>query len=289
MSAGASTQKNIGLDKTTFTGIMNYTWFSSAKVTNRLDLINTQFVNNLNPGRYFDIYNNSYDKLNKIANDSGYTEEDLTIPNGTEQFINDVLNDNLSNEVANEITETEKKDISNIEERRQRLTENNLIFTTNYSFTKTTRKSLTDNNFSRINVKLELAGNTLSSISNALGLKKNSDDRYELFNVAYSQYVKTEIDYIKYWKISRKNTFAIRSFFGIAIPYGNSNSIPFSRSFFGGGSNDNRAWDAYSLGPGISGGQNEFNEANMKIALNARARLVATEFMKQFGQPIRKD
>lgn len=29
--------------------------------------------------------------------------------------------------------------------------------------------------------------------------------------------------------------------------------------------------------------------SGMKIALNARARLVATEFMKQFGQPIRKD
>lgn len=29
--------------------------------------------------------------------------------------------------------------------------------------------------------------------------------------------------------------------------------------------------------------------SGMKIALNARARLVATEYMKQFGQPIRRD
>ena len=105
-----------------------------------------------------------------------------------------------------------------------------------------------------------------------MGLKKNSKDRYELFSVPYSQYVKTELDYIKYWGLSNNNTLAFRSFFGIAIPYGNSNSIPFSRSFFGGGSNDNRGWDAYSLGPGISGGQNEFNEANMKLALNAEFR-----------------
>jgi outer membrane protein assembly factor BamA len=272
LSTGASTQKNIGLDKTTFTGIMNYTWFSSAKVTNRLDLLNTQFVNNLNPGRYFEIYNNSYDKLNTIANNSGYTDENLSIPNGTEQFINDVLNNNLSPEVDAQISNTEKQDVSNIEERRQRLTENNLILTTNYSYTRNTRKSLNDNNFNRINVKLEFAGNTLSTLSNVLGLEKNSSDRFELFNVAYSQYVKTELDYIKYWSLSKNNTLAFRSFFGIAIPYGNSNSIPFSRSFFGGGSNDNRAWDAYSLGPGISGGQNEFNEANMKIALNAEYR-----------------
>ncbi|WP_309609825.1 BamA/TamA family outer membrane protein, partial [Flavobacterium sp.] len=63
-----------------------------------------------------------------------------------------------------------------------------------------------------------------------------------------------------------------RSFFGIAIPYGNSKSIPFSRSYFAGGTNDNRAWQSYSLGPGSSGGLNDFNEANMKIAFNAEFR-----------------
>jgi outer membrane protein assembly factor BamA len=183
-----------------------------------------------------------------------------------------VLNNNLSPEVDSQISISDKQDISNIEERRQRLTENNLILTTNYTYTRNTRKSLTDNNFNRINMKLEFAGNTLSSLSDLLGLEKNSNDRFELFNVAYSQYVKTEVDYIKYWSLSKNNTLAFRGFFGIAIPYGNSNSIPFSRSFFGGGSNDNRAWDAYSLGPGISGGKNEFNEANMKIAFNSEYR-----------------
>ena len=272
VSFGASTQTNIGLDKTTFTGILNYSWYSSAKVTNRFDLFNMQFVNNLNKGRYFDIYNNSYDKLNFIANNSGYTSNALSTPQGTSQFTNDVLTNNLTPSVSSLISTTDTQEIRNIEERRQRLTEDNLIFTSSYSYIKNTRSSIIDNDFSRFGIKLELAGNTLSTLSSALGLNKNSNDRYELFNVAYSQYVKTELDYIKYWGLSNNNTIAFRSFFGIAIPYGNSKSIPFSRSFFGGGSNDNRAWDAYSLGPGISGGQNEFNEANMKIALNAEFR-----------------
>jgi outer membrane protein assembly factor BamA len=271
-SFGASTQTNIGLDKTTFTGILNYSWYSSVKVTNRFDLFNLQFVNNLNKGRYFDIYNNSYDKLNFIANNSGYTPEALSIPQGTTQFTNDVLTNNLTPSVSALISTTDTQEIKNIEERRQRLIEDNVIFTTNYSYIKNTRSSIIDNNFSRFGIKLELAGNTISTLANALGLKKNSKDRYELFSVPYSQYVKTELDYIKYWGLSNNNTLAFRSFFGIAIPYGNSNSIPFSRSFFGGGSNDNRAWDAYSLGPGTSGGQNEFNEANMKLALNAEFR-----------------
>ena len=50
----------------------------------------------------------------------------------------------------------------------------------------------------------------------------------------------------------------MRSFFGIAIPLKNASSVPFSKSFFAGGSNDNRAWTAYDLGPGSSDNNNEF-------------------------------
>ena len=80
------------------------------------------------------------------------------------------------------------------------------------------------------------------------------------------------MDYIKHWDLGGKSVLAFRAFGGIALPYGNANSIPFARSFFGGGPNDNRAWLPYDLGPGSSGGRNEFNEANMKIALNAEFR-----------------
>ena len=113
--------------------------------------------------------------------------------------------------------------------------------------------------------KIEVAGNLLSTISNVIGLEKNSTNRYELFNVAFSQYVKTEFDYVKHWSIGRRGVLAMRNFFGIAIPYGNSTNIPFARSFFAGGPNDNRAWTAFNLGPGSSNSQDEFNEANLKI------------------------
>jgi outer membrane protein assembly factor BamA len=78
--------------------------------------------------------------------------------------------------------------------------------------------------------------------------------------------------------LHRKRILAIRSFAGIAIPYGNSNNIPFSRSYFAGGSNDNRAWQSYGLGPGASGGINDFNEANLKLAVSAELRF------NMFGQ-----
>ena len=102
--------------------------------------------------------------------------------------------------------------------------------------------------------------------------EKNNLGQYEIGGIAPSQYVKTEIDYIKHWQIKKNNILAIRFFSGIAIPFGNANNIPFSRSYFSGGANDNRAWRAYSLGPGISKNINEFNEANFKLSLNFEYR-----------------
>ncbi len=273
---GINTQQNIGLDKENVSAIFNYEWKPNIKYTNQIDLINVQFVRNLNKNNYFKVYENSFDRLNNIArevldaNSPFLVAENgnLSIPVGADSFLVESLgtspNENLN---LNQIQE-----IKNINERKERLTEDNLIFASNYTFIKNNRENLYDENFSRFRVKVEFAGNVLSTISNIAGIEKNSNDRFEILNVEFSQYAKTEIDYIKHWDLGRKNVLAIRASGGIAIPFGNSNSIPFARSFFAGGPNDNRAWLPYDLGPGSSGGRNEFNEANMKIALNAEYR-----------------
>ncbi|MGO1586020.1 MAG: BamA/TamA family outer membrane protein, partial [Mesonia sp.] len=120
--------------------------------------------------------------------------------------------------------------------------------------------------------KLEASGNTLALASSLLNVKENKVGKYNLFGVQFSQYLKGEIDFIKHWDLGNKNIIAVRALGGLAVPYGNSNSIPFARSFFAGGANDNRGWQAYDLGPGSTGGVNEFNEANMKITFNFEYR-----------------
>src|SRR5690606_22564196 len=110
------------------------------------------------------------------------------------------------------------------------------------------------------------------NVMSLIAKNKRDDGTKTFLDIAYSQYVKAELDYIKYFKINNKQVFAFRVFGGIAIPYGNANSIPFSRSYFAGGTNDNRAWQSYRLGPGRSGGTNDFNEANMKLALSTEYR-----------------
>ena len=162
--------------------------------------------------------------------------------------------------------------MSDIRERQIRLSENNLIVATNYSWTRDTRENIKDNNFYRIRWKIESAGALLQGLASASNLNKDEFGKYLIGGVAFSQYIKLEAEYIKHWDFGHNNILAFRTFGGFAIPYGNSNSIPFTRSYFAGGSNDNRGWRAYDLGPGSSGGVQDFNEANLKIAFNTEFR-----------------
>ncbi len=275
LSVGYATQKNIGLDKQNFTSTFNYNWTPSKSTTARLDLLNIQFVKNVNVRNYFNIYQSSYNSLNNLAiaynanpqffNDSG----NLKIDEGTDGFINQVLTDNTN---ALGISTEDLKTVRSINERKIRLTEDNLIFATNFSYTKTSKKDIYDKEFYAYKAKIESAGNFLNVIANISKKLENQSGANTFFDVVYSQYIKTEFEFIKHWDLNRKKVFAIRSFAGIAIPYGNSNNIPFSRSYFAGGSNDNRAWQPYTLGPGSSGGINDFNEANLKLSFNAELR-----------------
>lgn len=273
ISAGFSKQTNIGLDKENFTGGLSYNWNPKRNNTAKLELLNAQFVRNLNPDNYFNVYSSSYNELNNIAGVYNVTESNmedgnLVVPTGTTGFTNDVL----SGKTALTPDRQEYQDVESIEERRLRLTENDFILATSYTFTKTTKKDLPDNNFYQFRTKIESAGSVLSAISNVSSLPKNSNGQYVIFNLPYSEYIKTEFDYIKHWDFGKEKVLAVRSFFGIAIPFGNSNYIPFSRSYYSGGSNDNRAWQPYALGPGSTNASNDFNEANMKIALSGEFR-----------------
>jgi hypothetical protein len=276
VSVGLSKQTNIGLDKENFTGSLSYNWTPKINTTTKFDLLNFQYVRNLNPENYFNVYNSSYDALNDIGKvhntNPDYVDgnNNLIIESGTSGFTRDVLT--LQTGLRPE--DQEYQDVSNIEQQRIRLTDNDFILATNFSFSKTSKKDLQDNSFYTIRTKIESAGTLLSLFSNVSNVPKNENGNYEIFNLEYSEYIKTEFDYIKHWNVNKANVFAIRTFFGIAIPYGNSNSIPFSKSYYAGGANDNRAWQPYNLGPGSSSFSNDFNEANMKLAISGEYRFL---------------
>ncbi|MGB5818360.1 MAG: BamA/TamA family outer membrane protein [Saonia sp.] len=280
MSIGTSFQENIGLDRQTFNTILSYNWSPTDFIKNALELLNIQFVRNINPNRFFNVYQNTYERLDEIADEfqdnvdlAPFFEETnvpdnprLIIPDGTDGFINAVEEGTVTND------EDIIRDVRSIEERRERLTENNLIFTSSYTYSRNNRTGINDNSFYQFRLKLESAGNLLSGISEIIPFNESDSGDLLVFGVPFSQYVKSEIDYIKHWNVSRTDVLAFRSFVGLAVPYGNSDNIPFVRSYFAGGSNDNRAWNPYSLGPGRTNNLNDFNEANFKLAFNLEYR-----------------
>lgn len=280
VSAGFGSQNNIGLDRQTINTIFNYSWKPSKIKTYRFDLINIQFVRNLNRENYYNVYTTSYDRLNEIARDVDYIFEDdtnnpliLQLPsdgfNEADLFIEEILSGNISDVTINS---DYFKEVLSIAERKLRLTENNLIFASNFTWSRDTRENIFDKDFERLRFKVEAAGNMLSAVANLAGLEQDENGKYNTLGVAFSQYAKGEVEYIKHFQLKDDHVLAVRAFGGIAIPFGNSTSIPFTRSYFGGGANDNRGWRAYDLGPGSSGGIFDFNEANFKLSFNAEYR-----------------
>lgn len=280
-SFGFFKQQNIGLDKENFTGVVSYSWTPSfggranfSRTNMKFDLLNVQYIRNINASNYFNVYSSSYNRLNNLAQEYGanplYLDENgnLLRPEGTAGFINDVFQGQSPIAIDSE----DYRIVRSIEERRKRLTENNLVLASNLTYQESTQTNLYDNSFYAFKVKVESAGAFLSLLSNVAGREKNERDRYDILKIDYSQYAKVEGEFVKHFDLGGYQVLASRIFGGIAIPYENSSNIPFSRSYFAGGSNDNRGWQSYSLGPGSSGGLNDYNEANMKLAASVEYR-----------------
>jgi len=279
---GTSIQENIGLDKQFFKGTYQFDWQPTEKKRMQFKWIDLEFVNNRNLSNYFNVYRNSYDRLNRIAqeyNTNGSSEDafgNLTIPEGTSQFIDAVLN----NETALTVEDDAFKTVNTVKERLDRLTANNLILGSSFSLNLNSQESIFDNNFYQLRWKLVWVGTLLNQLLKNIDANQNELGQNVLGGVSPSQFIKTELDYIKHWSLGRERVFAFHAFTGIAVPFGNATNIPFARSYFSGGANDNRAWKAYKLGPGSSSNINEFNEANFKLAFNLEYRFPITGPLK---------
>lgn len=136
-----------------------------------------------------------------------------------------------------------------------------------YNYTYNATKLLTKENFSYFRVGLESSGNLLGVLSDVMKLKTSSEGERLLFGVPYLQFAKTEIDYRWYRHLGGNKQFVLRFNGGVAVPYGNnSRLLIFEKSFFGGGMNGIRAWQARTLGPG------NYNRADLpeQLRLNLR-------------------
>ena len=97
---------------------------------------------------------------------------------------------------------------------------------------------------------LRIFGESGGTTLNLTNVRRNDSPE---INYANFQWLKGQIDYRRYYPISKKQTLAYRLNFGMARPYGVSSGIlPYEKYFFAGGGTSIRAWQARRLGPGSS-------------------------------------
>ena len=261
-----SFQKNIGLDRQNIAGNITYNWKSSNKKKHQFELINVQYINNINSYKYFKVFKSELRKLSTVAQtivDSNTVNSDGEITNTT-GYINYVLNASHNFETTN--FEDFKK-VQQIKERKNIITEDILVPVMSYSYTYNNQQTIKDNDFSFFKAKVISAGSITSALT-----QKNDEGRKVLFGLPIAQYIKTEVEFIRYWDLLNNNNLVFRTFIGAAIPFGNSTDIPFSRSYRAGGSNDIRAWRSFDLGPGSSVSNLDFNIGNLKLVSNIEYR-----------------
>ena len=96
---------------------------------------------------------------------------------------------------------------------------------------------------------LDAAGNFLSLFSRLQDT--TADGTLKFLNLKYAQFMRIDTKYILSKKINSKSSIHFRANAGFGLPYGNSTTaLPYDYSFSVGGANDNRGWNARSLGPG---------------------------------------
>lgn len=267
-SVGSSFQKNIGLDKQKFTTFIDYSWTPSTKTKHTIEPINAQYVKNLNKESYFSIYSSEYNDI--IAIQKKFFPDYSLTENNVLSFINQNIDNNFKTSNPEEY-QTAK----NIEKRNEIITTDYIIPSLTYSFTYSTQKDYLDKQYLFFKSKFSSAGTLLSALT-----KTEIDGVKTFADTPIAQFVKTDLEFKKYWQTSRSTVLVYRTFIGIAIPYGNSTDIPFTSSYFIGGSSDIRAWKTYELGPGTNNNGLEFNVGSFKFISNLEFRFSFTKSLK---------
>lgn len=185
LSIGTNFQRNIGLDKQSLNSILSYNWSPTERLKNNIELLNVEFVRNVNTNNFYNVYRNTFSNLDDIADQfqdnpeySSYfdpileegEEPRLSIPDGANRFAKDVLSDSIP------VSPEDKQEVNSIEERRRRLTEDNLIFASNFTHTKNSKSGINDLDFYQYRIKLESAGAMLSLLTNAIPFNKTPTD-----------------------------------------------------------------------------------------------------------------
>ncbi len=165
--------------------------------------------------------------------------------------------------------------------------QDHLIMRMGYNFYRTNKAEMSVQqmgHFQRdvftIRANVETAGNLLYGLSHLTKQKADENGSYKALGIRYSQYVKADADYAFTHYLDRRQSIAFHIGAGVAVPYGNSDVLPFEKRFYSGGANSVRGWGVRTLGPGsynsnnkLSNFINQCGDIRFDVNLEYRAKL----------------
>ncbi len=134
-----------------------------------------------------------------------------------------------------------------------------LISALNYTLVDNTQNLSRRDNYHYFKWSVESAGNLLSALSGITNMSEvaeqdsitNAVTKYnQVLGTRFAQYLETEFEYRYGYMIDQYNSLVGRAYFGIGVPFGNFDVLPFEKKYFTGGANGIRAWQVRTLGPG---------------------------------------
>ena len=125
--------------------------------------------------------------------------------------------------------------------------------------------------YTNVNYNVETAGNLMLGLASIFKFPTDDGGKYTLFNTRFAQFAKADVSFTYHQIFNPSHRLVYHADVGVAVPYVNSEAVPFEKRYFAGGSNSVRGWTARSLGPGGYRGVGsliDFNNQSGDIRLN---------------------
>ncbi len=139
--------------------------------------------------------------------------------------------------------------------------EEQFILGTSYTIEYDSRLKVEKKHNYYLRLSAEAAGNTFHL--GAQIINPENDGSYDILGLPFSQFVRSELTFKYHLNIDDNNRLVGRIIAGVGVPIGNSNTLPYIKQFFIGGSNSIRAFQARTLGPGTF----QLPESNQRNAI----------------------
>ena len=127
--------------------------------------------------------------------------------------------------------------------------EEQFILGAGYTYTRNGQQGRTDRSWLVMSFGVDEGGNLASLVGSISGPRPEAG--YTLFGQRYSQFARVRPELRWYQSVGTSGSQLVtRVLTSVAVPYGNSNTVPYVKQFFSGGTNSIRAFRARSVGPG---------------------------------------